>query len=319
MKISIIVPVYNVEKYLKRCVYSLLCQDLPSSEYEIILVNDGSTDNSVSIAKSFANKYDNIRLISQENQGLSGARNTGLAYASGEYIFFVDSDDFVKPNIIGKVYNKCIENNLDICFYGYEHLDSDLNVIKLSKPLCKTDRVYTGFELLHNTNDIGSVWKCFYSRKLIKEYKLSFYPKITHQDSDFNYAAYAVAKRVMGINLIGYSYYWNDKSLSHERVVPKIAHNIKSDIVVAKRLKNISNRIPTSKRIIKDYLQRSNSLVFSIIIQLYREKLLSKETKKEIFSLMIEQGLFPIKGRTASVKTTLLVPFVNAYFNIIWK
>ena len=66
MKISIIVPVYNVEKYLKRCVYSLLCQDLPSSEYEIILVNDGSTDNSVSIAKSFANKYDNIRLISQD-------------------------------------------------------------------------------------------------------------------------------------------------------------------------------------------------------------------------------------------------------------
>lgn len=319
MKVSIIVPVYNVEKYLERCVCSLLNQDLPSSDYEIILVNDGSTDNSESIALSFAEKYDNIKLISQENQGLSGARNTGLANASGEYILFVDSDDFLKTNVIGKVYSKCIENLLDICFYAYEHCDANLNIVKISEPLCKTNRVYTGIELLRLTNDIGSVWKCFYSHKLIKDYKLSFYPRITHQDSDFNYAAYAVAKRIMGMDITGYVYYWNDKSLSHERVLPKIIHNIKSDIIVASRLKTISSRIPTTKVIIKDYQRRSNSLIFSITLQLYREKLLSKETKKEIFALMKEQGLFPIKGRTASIKTTLLVPFVNAYLQAVWK
>ena len=319
MKISIIVPVYNVEKYLERCVCSLLNQDMPSSDYEIILVNDGSTDNSESIAMSFAEKYDNIKLISQENQGLSGARNTGLANASGEYILFVDSDDFLKTNVIGKVYCKCIENQLDICFYSFELLDSKLNVINISEPLCRPGKVYTGIELLKLTNDFGSVWKCFYSHKLIKDYKLSFYPRITHQDSDFNYAAYAVAKRIMGMDIVGYAYYWNNQSLSRERVIPKIIHNIKSDIIVASRLKSISSRIPTTKVIIKDYQRRSNSLIFSITIQLYREKLLSKETKKEIFTLMKEQGLFPIKGRTASIKTTLLVPFVNAYFQTIWK
>ena len=95
IKLSIIVPVYNVEKYLERCINSLINQDLCRNEYEIIIVNDGSTDYSGDIAKAIQSKVENIHLYEQVNGGLSAARNTGLKYACGKYVIFVDSDDYL--------------------------------------------------------------------------------------------------------------------------------------------------------------------------------------------------------------------------------
>ena len=93
-KVSVIVPVYNVEKYITRCLTSLINQTL--DDLEIILVNDGSTDNSVAIIREYKRQHDNIILVEKENGGLSSARNFGLVYATGEYIAFLDSDDYVE-------------------------------------------------------------------------------------------------------------------------------------------------------------------------------------------------------------------------------
>lgn len=98
VKFSFIVPVYNVEKYLSRCLDSLLSQNYQN--YEIICVNDGSPDNSADILQAYQEKHDNISVINQENKGLGGARNTGLQYASGDYIWFVDSDDWIEPDAL---------------------------------------------------------------------------------------------------------------------------------------------------------------------------------------------------------------------------
>ena len=95
MKLSIIIPVYNVEKWLERCVRSVENQDLPSSEYEVILVNDGSKDNSGQIASKLSEEYDNIVVINKNNGGQSSARNEGMRIARGEYFMFVDSDDYI--------------------------------------------------------------------------------------------------------------------------------------------------------------------------------------------------------------------------------
>lgn len=103
--VSVVVPVYNVEKYIERCLDSLVRQKF-GYEYEIIIVNDGTKDNSMTIADRFASKYDFIRIITQQNAGLSAARNTGLANARGEYIAFIDSDDFVSPF----TFPKCIRS-----------------------------------------------------------------------------------------------------------------------------------------------------------------------------------------------------------------
>lgn len=119
MKISVIVPVYNVEKYLRRCLDSLVNQTL--SDYEVILVNDGSTDSSQEIIDEYVSKYPIIKAYKKENGGMSSARNMALDYASGEYIAFVDSDDYVEVFFLEKLYEKAknTESDVVICdYYG---------------------------------------------------------------------------------------------------------------------------------------------------------------------------------------------------------
>lgn len=107
--LSFIVPVYNVEKYLERCILSLLKQGLDEDTYEIILVNDGSTDGSFAICQRYCDLYEIIRVISQDNQGLSATRNTGIREAHGEYLCFVDSDDYLDDNGLSAIINHCKE------------------------------------------------------------------------------------------------------------------------------------------------------------------------------------------------------------------
>ena len=122
-KVSIIVPVYNVEKYLEKCLDSLVMQTL--KDIEIIVINDGSTDSSPEIIKKYEEKYNNIKLYSKKNGGLSDARNYGLKYVTGEYVAFLDSDDYVDTTLYEKMYNKAIEEKADYveCDFIWEFPD----------------------------------------------------------------------------------------------------------------------------------------------------------------------------------------------------
>ena len=123
IKVSIIVPMYNTEKDVARCLETLANQTLKDSE--IIVVNDGSTDNSKKVVLDYARKYSNIVYLEKKNGGLSDARNYGMKFANGEYIAFVDSDDFTDYTMFEKMYNKAIESNADYVecdFYWSYHL-----------------------------------------------------------------------------------------------------------------------------------------------------------------------------------------------------
>ena len=114
-KFSIVIPVYNVEKYLKNCLDSCLNQDIPHSDYEIIVVNDGSPDNSQMIIDKYKKEYSNvIKAFKKKNEGLSEARNFGLKKATGDYIAFIDSDDYVETNMISEMIKCARKNNSDI-------------------------------------------------------------------------------------------------------------------------------------------------------------------------------------------------------------
>ena len=115
-KVSVIIPIYNQEKYLRECLETVLLQNL--QEIEVICVNDGSTDESLSILKEYAKRDDRIVVVSQENKGVSAARNVGIEIAKGEYISFIDSDDWVAPNFIEKLYETAVKNNADISACG---------------------------------------------------------------------------------------------------------------------------------------------------------------------------------------------------------
>lgn len=175
IKVSVIVPVYNVEPYLTKCLDSLVHQTL--KEIEIIVVNDGSTDHSQAIIDSFSRKYDCVKAYQKENGGLSDARNYGMQFASGEYIGFLDSDDFVDTNMYELLYQKAKETGSEICecnlhhtFASYE--DTEIGAI-IEEPK----------EMLMNGRSV--VWNKIYQREWLEQTGVKFHKGIIYEDVEF--------------------------------------------------------------------------------------------------------------------------------------
>ena len=126
-EISVIVPAYNAEEYIERCLKSLLGQDF-SKSYEIIVINDGSTDDTLGIVEETAKDHENVRVFSQENGGISAARNTGLAKVRGKYVLFTDSDDFVERRYLSALYEAAERSGADITCCNYRNINADNTV-----------------------------------------------------------------------------------------------------------------------------------------------------------------------------------------------
>ncbi|MCX8531514.1 glycosyltransferase family 2 protein [Chryseobacterium luquanense] len=133
MKLSIVIPVYNSSRYLDDCLNSLLAQNMNAAEYELICVNDGSTDDSLKILNEYSNLHTNIKVISQENKGHSAARNTGLRAATGKYVWFVDSDDFIEENSISTIINCMDEQEIDFLTIGLCNVSNESHFIPTNK------------------------------------------------------------------------------------------------------------------------------------------------------------------------------------------
>jgi glycosyltransferase involved in cell wall biosynthesis len=141
--LTVVIPVYNVEKYLKRCIDSVLVQEWKN--YDILLVDDGSTDNSPQICEDYAKAYDIISVIHKENGGLSEARNTGISNAEGEYVYFLDSDDWIEPNTFSDLAEVIESDQYDIISFNQEFVKSEHDIIKSDS---KRTKRLTGKEAL---------------------------------------------------------------------------------------------------------------------------------------------------------------------------
>lgn len=219
MKFSIIIPMFNVEEYIERCVLSCLSQNLSVSEYEIILINDGSPDDSLKIAENLAIKNSNITILSQENQGLSIARNNGLQKAKGEYVWFVDSDDWIKENCILELYTKCLQFDLDVLLFGANDCDGR-NFVKRSLPLGNVDFTIDGKSYLLSNQIIFPVCFKVFRREFLVSNNLCFMEGIMHEDNEFIPRALYYANKILCLNEVYYNVYFNPKSITRS-VNPK--------------------------------------------------------------------------------------------------
>ena len=214
--ISIIVPVYNSEKYLHRCIGSILTQSYKS--FELILVDDGSTDLSFSVCEHYAQIDTRVRFISQENKGVSFARNVGLGAALGEYIMFVDSDDFLERNAL------CIFVELVSCGC-YDLVCASYRTIYANGEVeqHKTENVSINsaselaMRVYHKNicDNFASTWCKLYKRAVIENNKIRFIPQVTHaEDYIFNLTYYRhIGKAILSDKII-YNYVRSDKTLS---------------------------------------------------------------------------------------------------------
>lgn len=207
--VSIIIPVYNVENYLTCCLESVIYQTF--NNYEIIIVNDGSTDNSLSIIKNYSNKYRNIRVINQKNQGQSVARNRALEIANGEYIYFLDSDDYIEKNTLEMLYAESKQNNLDLLMFDgddvYESFASDKmkfgsNYIKSGNYPNVVDGKKMFIDLMENKDYTCSPCLLFVKRELLEKKSLRFYEGIIQEDELFTFELILSSTRVKHINKV---------------------------------------------------------------------------------------------------------------------
>lgn len=197
MKLSIIVPVYNVEDYIANCLDSLLIQDIHHNDYEIIIVNDGSKDGSDKIANDYDRKHANIHIVNRENGGLSAARNTGLKHAKGEYVWFVDSDDWIEANCLKMLIYLLDKNELDTLCFGVKFYHNAEHVDCSNTPTEHREQVMCGADFVLKANMIPAAWAAVYRRSFLVENNLAFYEGILHEDEEFTPRAYFLAKKIM--------------------------------------------------------------------------------------------------------------------------
>ena len=213
MTVSVIIPVYNVEKYLCECIDSVLSQTYPF--FEIILVNDGSTDSSGAICDSYAQKDKRITVVNIKNSGPSIARNEGLSCAKGDFVYFLDSDDFIKKNALEELVNTAEQNRADLVFFDAVSFADDGSDVRQGYRIKRKYEPANGMKILTELYDSGdyhcSVVLLFLRKNLIDDNRLKFLETaFCSEDMLFSYKAFCSAEKAVQCN----------KTLYHRRCRP---------------------------------------------------------------------------------------------------
>jgi len=295
--ISVIIPVYNADKFLERCINSLLAQTLASCEF--IFVNDGSTDASLSILHHFQQKDSRIKLISQENQGVSEARNNGLKIAQGTYIGFVDADDYIEHNFFDTLYQNAEKHHLDITVCNY--FSSQDGIAFTSKAPFKEHTVYESDSIKKNIlpyfishENMNSIWNKLYRASLINENAIIF-PKgvALGEDGWFNSLCFAKADKVYFLSYAGYHYIDVAGSATRnvvgknyfqriEQEYENVYSHLKNDFLDNSKIEALKAHKYISKvvSLLHEYYNPVNSIEIETRKLLVKELLISKTTIK---------------------------------------
>ena len=318
VKLSVIVPVYNVEKYVSECLESLMNQDLSKDEYEVICVDDGSSDNSLEVLKEYEKKYPNIRVYTQENSGVCVSRNRGIELAKGEYVWFNDSDDFIYPNCLKALYEVAKSNNLDQLYFNLKQVGIDLTYADFIKnlPPFKVDN-YREFASTEEKNSvIRRQWSVitFIKLSVLKEHNIRFVKGATMaEELAFNYFVGLYVKRCAYVNVTPYyyrTYREGSATCSYDHNEKQLKRYIGSRIALADFYNQKIKEYKGNKKVVKDLkkmrlfdVQGALSLTLSLG---------KKEYTKEIIKTLKDKGLYPYCSISNIIpKESLRKTFIN--------
>ena len=318
-KLSIIIPMYNAEKYIGICLDSILGSNLLKEEYEIVIVNDGSKDKSPEIAKGYSSKFSHVTYLTQENQGQSTARNYGIKTCKGEYVWCVDADDKVISEQLPKIIEALDEyKNLDILAIQLQNVTEEGQYldVECSQPTLEHNKVLSGVEAILSGYNPSSICALITKKQLFIDNNIFFVKGITHQDVELTYRLMPCAMKVVFSDIIPYLYIYHPNSTSKSMVPEKKIKYIKDDIYII----NSFRRLALSFKDINPQLysvifNRSQNVLFGLVYSLYKNK--KEWGKLGINSVIIaelkKEQLYPMKGEFDSLKKSL---FVKLFLNI---
>lgn len=308
--LSIIVPMYNSEAYLPKCLDSLLHQDIPFEDYEIILVNDGSPDGSKALAEDYASKYPNIVVLSQENKGTSGARNTGIRYALGKYVYFVDPDDYILENSLKDILQKMAEESLDVLRFGYTEVDEEYKPTKSCKHPEQPDyssKIMDGYTFMGERLGVACyVWTYLFRLSLIKDNGIYFIEGDYFDDTPWLPKLLSIAKRVDSVDWKRHFYLIRSNSLVQSSSIKDVQRKITGQSFLIGEMQRQMAKVE-SDNAIKWYKMMITHCVITLLTLVSRH--IFDERRRYINELK-DGKVFPLssyrKSRTGLIKVSMI-------------
>lgn len=270
MRLSIIIPFYNVEQYIAQCLDSVYQQDIPEEEYEVICVNDASPDHSRDIVLEYQKIHSNLILVEHEvNKKLGAARNTGRAIAKGNYIWNVDSDDMIVPNCLKVMLDTCETNNLDVLLFGCNQLVGG-DIVNSNELIWKEEeKPYSGLffwnhQGMDHIKSISAVWKMMIKKAYLDENDIFSPPINMSEDVPYTYKTLLLSNRMMAKNTPYYIYRINELALTGQlKKTPTAVMLYEEGFVCGKALYDISKYIPKNEKSVRQSI--INTIRFLIV------------------------------------------------------
>lgn len=301
---------YNSEKYIGACLDSIINSDLCCDEYEIVVVDDGSYDNSAVIVKSYTEKYPNIHYIFQQNQKLSVARNTGIKKSRGKYIWFVDSDDKVDGQLKRIMSYWERESRLDILAFQLREVTEDHKFIKneCSQPTVRHGVIMFGRDAIVSGYNPSSVCALLIRREFMIGEKLFFKIGMTHEDVELSYKLFSKAQKVLFINEAPYQYILHPNSTSQSVNPEKKIKYMTDELVIMQSFSDLAKSFSGKDEELKNVIEkRVNDILFGLCFSMLKHR---KEWNKNgvnhaILKEMETQGLYPVKVSFGNLKKNI--------------
>ena len=318
MDLSIIVPIYNVEQYVRACIESIYQQGLDEDRFEVILVNDGTKDKSMEVIADIIQQHKNITVINQENQGLSMARNNGMAIARGEYLLMPDSDDLLIENSLSRLLDLALEEEVDLLVADFLEMDNE--IITSSSSYVNQNRFEfkrkTGIQLfLEDLNPNQCyVWRTLYKRSFILENNLKFVPGIRYQDVPFTHEAYIKANNCIKTSWLLNIYRKNRPGASTHSFSFKKAKDFCVVIRETWKLRKTKGLPPMVVQKIKDDVYATFSTLFYHTLHTINNPLDQYEILKTLNQEVPD--LFFTNGRKQKIETLLFKHMPSLYLKI---
>lgn len=282
--LSIIVPVYNVEKYIRSCMESIFRQNLDESIFEVIIVNDGTPDHSMEMIQDIIDQHPNISVINQENMSLSVARNNGIAKAKGEYILMPDSDDLLIDNSLSILLEEAIKTKTDLIVADFlEMTDEEIDKLTTIEqpPLIIMERRNEELYMLDLNPNQCYVWRTLYRRSFLVDNNISFVPGISCQDVPFTNECYLRSKNSLRVNLL-LNIYRRRQMSATSFFNKRKCMDLCAAVAATWKLRNIEGLSDEMKLRLCDNVFVSFSLIFYVMIKGVN----SRKNRREIFSYL---------------------------------
>lgn len=319
MKLSIILPVYNVEKFIPDCLESLEAQKLPKEEYEIVCVDDGSPDHAAQVIQEYQSKYPNIRLIRQENGGVCAARNNGLKAAQGEYVWFVDPDDYIQANCLGIMLEKLYAAKADFLVFEYDEVEENSAFDKdiQSDIVIETQKEYSSK---------GSVWQYVCRRAYLEEHNISFNGDLAYGE-DYLWAFQINYRRHVGLMTTAPIYHYRQRlgSAMHGRSKEKKIRHMNDmqrlALIYGEEYERCQKEgLP--KEVLDNIKKRRQLCTQSVILDLIQLAEDKAEVKAKLKELK-EEGLYPYPWmwwnlREKSIQASFKTKLFSLFFPMRW-